>query len=98
MRRITKLMTGLALAAGVFGGSAAMAMDDGYSYRSSTTYYYSSPNTTYYHTPGTTDSYYGTYNYNYAPSYGYYDNPYRPYWGYQGPMGQGSGHDMRFGR
>ena len=88
MRRVTKLVTGLALAAGVFGsGTAAMA--DSYGYRSSTTYYYS---------PGTTDSYYGTYNYNYAPSYGYYDNPYNSYWGYQGPMGQGSGHDMRFGR
>jgi hypothetical protein len=31
-------------------------------------------------------------------STGYYDNPYNPYWSYRGPLGQGSGSDMRIGR
>jgi hypothetical protein len=108
MRRITKIITGLTLAAGVVAsGGAAMAMGDGDHYRSSTSSYYSSPGTTYdedrtpstmYYTPPPT-TYSETDIYN-TPSgvYGYYDNPYNPYWNYRGPLGQGSGHDMRIGR
>ena len=103
MRRFTKHITGLALAAGVFGSGAAMAMDDNYD--SSTTYYYESAPSTTYQEPSTTylqeprTMYYDE-SPTYAPRgvYGYYDNPYNPYWSYQGPLGQGSGHDMRFGR
>lgn len=108
MRRITKIITGLALATGVVaGGGAAMAMDDGYHYRSSTSHYYSSPGTTYYEDRAPSTMYYmapsPTYRetdiYN-TPNgvYGYYDNRYNPYWSYRGPLGQGSGHDMRIGR
>jgi len=101
MRRITKIIAGLTLVAGTLGAAAAFAMSDGH-YRSARSYYYtspdamdsySSPSTTYYYSsPGT--------SYYYAPqgTYGYYDNPYNPYWGYTGPLGQGSGHDMRIGR
>ncbi len=80
------------LAAGLFGAGTAMAMGDGYSYHydSGTTYhYYSSPGTTYY---------YESYTYTPRGTFGYYDNPYNPYWSYRGPLGQGSGHDMRVGR
>jgi hypothetical protein len=113
MRRITKIIAGLALAAGTFGATAAFAMGDGYHYRSTTSYYYTSPDSaygdtmtgrsTYLYTQPRTTYYYTspgvTYEY-YAPRsvYGYYDNPYNPYWGYTGPLGQGSGHDMRIGR
>jgi hypothetical protein len=106
MQRITKIIAGLTLAAGVFGGNAAMALDDGYdSDEGTTTYYYTSPGTTYtappstmyYTSPRMTYSETDIYN---TPSgvYGYYDNPYNPYWSYNGPLGQGSGHDMRIGR
>ena len=108
MRGITRILPGLTLAAGMFGGSAAMAMGDGYHYRSSTTYYFTEPSTTYYYTEPSTTFYYRspstTYSYiphsTYAPSgtFGYYDNVYDPYWAYSGPLGQGSGHDMRIGR
>lgn len=104
MHRITKIITGLTLAAGVVTTSgAAMAMDDDYNYRSSTTYYYedpaprTAPSTMYYMSPRTTYSETDIYT---TPNgvYGYYDNPYNPYYGYHGPLGQGSGHDMRIGR
>jgi hypothetical protein len=107
MQRITKILAGLTLAAGVFGAGAAMA-NDGYQDESATSYYYTTPEssvedtapgTTYnYTTPGTTYYYQSPGStYSYAPR-GYYDNPYNPYWSYQGPLGQGSGHDMRIGR
>jgi hypothetical protein len=105
MRRISKIIAGLTLAASAFGASAACAMGDGYHYRSST-YYYTQPGATYYDTsPSVTYNYspysnYGGYRYYGSDGYGYsyYDNPYNPYWGYQGPLGQGSGSDMRIGR
>ena len=34
----------------------------------------------------------------YSVGSGYYGNRYHPYWAYQGPLGQGSGHDMGIGR
>jgi hypothetical protein len=96
MRGISKILTGVTLAAGVFGAGAALAMEDGYDYRSTTPYYYeTSPGTTYDSMPE------GGYGHDgYAPSgtFGYYDNPYNPYWAYRGPLGQGSGSDMRIGR
>ena len=93
MRRISKVIAGLTLAAGMFGATAAFAMGDGHHYRSPTnSYYYTQPNTTYsYSSPGM--------NYDPQPyGYGYYDNVYNPYWSYHGPLGQGSGSDMRIGR
>ena len=105
MRGITKTLTGLTLAAGLLGAGTAFAMGDGYmteyygspgaTYSYDTTYSYESPT----YTPYGSYSYapYGTYGY--APySTGYYDNPYNPYWSYRGPLGQGSGSDMRIGR
>ena len=108
MQRIPTILAGLTLAAGVFGAGVAMAMDDGYQDESTTSYYDTTPDTrTEDVAPGMTYNYYGnsgtTYYYDTSPRYsyaplGYYDNPYNPYWSYRGPLGQGSGSDMRIGR
>jgi hypothetical protein len=91
MHRIAKIIAGLTLAAGTFGATAAFGMGDGYT----TNYYYTTPGTSYYYSsPGTT---YQSAPYGYSGTYGYYDNVYNPYWSYDGPLGQGSGHDMRIG-
>ncbi len=49
-----------------------------------TNYYYTAPEVSTYYYPRTA-------------TYGYFDNPYKPYWSYRGPLGQGSGHDVRIG-
>src|SRR5688572_13688524 len=88
MNRIGKIATGFALAAGVFGSSAAMAMDDYVTNDSMTTYYYDSPGTTYQYSPPST-MYYMPPRTTYSETdvydtpngvYGYYDNRYNPYW------------------
>jgi len=105
MRSITRILAGAAVAAGVFGAGAAMAMGDAYTH-GDRIYYYELPATTYYETYTYQPYAYETYTYQpyayreyrYQPYLGYYDDPYHPYWSYRGPLGQGSGSDMRVGR
>jgi hypothetical protein len=74
MRRTSTVLAGLTLAAGLFGGTAAFAMGDGYHYQRSTMYYYRPQSTYlspgYYHSEyAPLGSYYGTYQYPEASSY-----------------------------
>jgi len=99
MRGITKTLAGLTLAAGLFGAGTSLAMGDGYTteYYGSTGAAYSYESQTYAPNGSYSSAPYGTYGD--APyATGYYDNPYNPYWSYRGPLGQGSGSDMRIGR
>ena len=114
MRIVTKLLAGAALLAGLGASSAALADGYGDSLSDyNGTFYYGPGDGPYgnysyrnengvrvlpnygYYGRGYGTSYY--YNSPYS-GYGYYDNVYTPYWGYQGPLGQGSGSDMRIGR
>src|SRR5581483_8291330 len=74
MRSITRILAGAAVAAGVFGAGAAMAMGDAYTH-GDRIYYYELPATTYYETYTYQPYAYETYTYH---PYAYREYRYQP--------------------